>query len=293
MIGILAPTLYSLPGQREEMLEKLQKPGGITDFTEIALRKDGTTFQVSVNVQFTRDDEGRVRGTEGIVRDITERESMEHAIREANRKLGLLNSLTRHDIANQLTILHGYTQLAASLESDPVISGYLSTIDAGTATIHRQIEFMKSYHDLGVHSPGWSLLQETVSKAKGPEVDFSGTCNDIEVFSDPMLEKVFFNLFENAMRHGEHVTEIRVRCKRAPEGLVIIVEDNGIGIPHNEKEKIFDKEFGKNTGLGLFLAKEILSITGITIRETGEPGMGARFEMAVPKEAWRNLSERR
>ena len=49
----------------------------------------------------------------------------------------------------------------------------------------------------------------------------------------------------------------------------------------------FDRGVGKNTGMGLFLAREILSITGIGIRETGEPGHGARFEMIVPDNAWR------
>ena len=45
--------------------------------------------------------------------------------------------------------------------------------------------------------------------------------------------------------------------------------------------------FGEHTGLGLFLSREILSITGITIAETSEPGKGARFEMIVPKGAYR------
>ena len=64
-------------------------------------------------------------------------------------------------------------------------------------------------------------------------------------------------------------------------------EDDGVGVAADEKEKIFDRGFGKNTGLGLFLAREILSITGITICETGQPGKGARFEMTVPKGMWR------
>ena len=50
---------------------------------------------------------------------------------------------------------------------------------------------------------------------------------------------------------------------------------------------IFERGFGKNTGLGLAVSREILSITGITIIETGEPGKGARFEMAVLKGMWR------
>ena len=63
--------------------------------------------------------------------------------------------------------------------------------------------------------------------------------------------------------------------------LIIIVR----GFYH-EKEKIFERGFGKNTGVGLFLVREIPDITGITIHETGEPGKGARFEMTVPKGAW-------
>ncbi|WP_292418405.1 ATP-binding protein [Methanoregula sp.] len=101
------------------------------------------------------------------------------------------------------------------------------------------------------------------------------------------MERVFFNLFDNAHRHGEHATEAVVQCGTDGEALTIVVEDNGIGISEEEKEKIFEKGWGKNTGYGLFLVREILSITGITIRETGTPGKGARFEIRVPRECWR------
>ena len=64
-------------------------------------------------------------------------------------------------------------------------------------------------------------------------------------------------------------------------------EDDGVGISDENKEKIFDRGFGKNTGLGLFLSREILSLTGITIHETGEPGKGVRFEIKLPNGAYR------
>jgi len=287
MIGMPAASLYYGSEKRQEMLQKLQEGGGrIADITGEALRKDGTTFWVSLNVQFIVDDDGRIDGTEGIVRDITERKMMDHAIQEANRKLNLLNSITRHDVANQLTVLQGFTQIAAMKESDPVIADFLSKIDATAQTIARQIEFTRTYQELGVQTPAWFRLDETIAKAGIKEVTFSNTCRHTEIFADPMLERVFFNIFENAIRHGKRVTEIAVRCERAPDGLVIIAEDDGVGIPPEEKEKIFDKGYGKNTGFGLFLAKEILAITGITIRETGYMGIGARFEITVPKGAY-------
>lgn len=58
--------------------------------------------------------------------------------------------------------------------------------------------------------------------------------------------------------------------------------DDGTGIAPEEKTRIFDQNYGKNTGNGLFLIREILSITEITIEETGVYGKGVRFVMIIP-----------
>lgn len=223
-------------------------------------------------------------------RDITTRKAIEKALQEANRKLNLLNSITRHDVMNQVTVLSGYAQIAAMKKTDPVIAEYLERINTAAGTIARQIEFTKTYQDLGVKAPVWNRLGDMVARTDiRLPVSFSGTCRGTEVFADTMLERVFFNLFDNAARHGVKATRVLVRCEKQPEGLVVFVEDDGIGIPDAEKEKIFHRGYGKNTGLGLFLAREILAITGITIRETGTPGTGARFEILVPPGSYRTV----
>ena len=107
------------------------------------------------------------------------------------------------------------------------------------------------------------------------------------MFADPLIVKVFYNLMDNAFRYGGKITTIRFSVEQRDEYHVVVCEDDGEGVITEEKERIFERGFGKNTGLGLALSREILDITGITIRETGEPGKGARFEMAVPNEAWR------
>lgn len=68
---------------------------------------------------------------------------------------------------------------------------------------------------------------------------------------------------------------------------IITIEDDGVGISASMKEKIFDRGCGKNGGFGLFLVREILGITGMSIRETGIPGMGARFDIRVPAGGYR------
>ena len=92
---------------------------------------------------------------------------------------------------------------------------------------------------------------------------------------------------ENAVRHGGKITTLRFSLQNPGDIPVIICEDDGDGVAGNEKEKIFERGFGKNTGLGLFLTREILSITGITITETSQPGKGARFEITLPKDMYR------
>jgi signal transduction histidine kinase len=111
---------------------------------------------------------------------------------------------------------------------------------------------------------------------------------DLELFADPLLEKVFYNLVDNALRYGgEKMTAIRMTTGKDNGVLVIMVEDDGNGISAYDKKELFKKGFGKHTGLGLFLSREILSLTGITITENGEPGVGARFEIVVPAGTWR------
>ena len=109
----------------------------------------------------------------------------------------------------------------------------------------------------------------------------------LQVYADPLLEKVFENLIDNSLRHGEHVRNIEVGCEKRGTGLVLLYRDDGAGIPDTEKEKIFEKGFGKNTGLGLFLIREILAITGLSIRECGQYGSGVLFEIQVPEGGFR------
>jgi PAS domain S-box-containing protein len=224
--------------------------------------------------------------------DISEQKRSEAAIREANRKLNLLNSITRHDIRNQLMVAQGYTQLAGLSKPDAAVSDFLAKISIAIENIQRQIEFTKTYQELGVHAPGWFPVTEIIRLVRPENVALHNTCKAVEIYADPMIDNVFFNLFDNAVKYGERVTTITVGCKQKDSGLVITFADNGVGIPAGEKMKIFEKGYGKNTGLGLFLVREILAITGITINETGTYGEGAVFEIIIPKGAYRITSSR-
>jgi PAS domain S-box-containing protein len=292
MLGLdLAQTLYADPQERKKFLTMLARKGSVNAYPLVLKDRMGHKYHVTASSHYFTDDEGRRLGVEGIVHDITHLRQAEDALREANRKLNLLNSITRHDVANQLTVLLGYTQLAMVKNPDPIIADFLKKIESVTTLIGRQIDFSKTYQELGVHDPGWQGLDDIFARTKPKEILFSSSCTGAEIFADPMLEKVFANLFGNAVMHGERVSRITVRCEPKGDHLLITVEDNGVGIPLDLKQKIFKKGFGKNTGFGLFLAREILGITGISIHETGRHGSGARFEITVPKDGFRFSGE--
>jgi PAS domain S-box-containing protein len=243
--------------------------------------------------------EGTVAGVLGIGRDITDRKLSEEAIREANRKLNLLSSITRHDILNQITGAGGYLEmleLDGEIPPGTRVDAYLKKIAGAVETIERQIQFTGYYKDLGEQAPDWfdvGRIIETVGTTSSfTPIHIQNDIEDIEVFADPLFEKVIYNLIDNAVKHGETITQIVFSSVQRPDELVIVCEDDGVGIPADAKEKIFRREYFKNSGLGLFLSGEILAITGLTITETGTPGRGARFEVHVPKGMFRKSASK-
>jgi len=225
-----------------------------------------------------------------------ERHRTEEALHEVISKLNLLNSITRHDILNQITVLRAYLELSMEKTSDPVMREYMHRQEKATMAIHRLIVFTRDYQDIGVLSPGWQKVEATIRHAlhtaSMPSFAVDIEVGSYEVYADPLLEKVFFNLLENARSHGGEVTRVRFSSEETVEGLILVCEDDGEGIPADEKNLIFEQGFGKKTGYGLFLAREILSITGLSISERGIPGRGARFEIIAPPGTYRKRADR-
>jgi K+-sensing histidine kinase KdpD len=149
---------------------------------------------------------------------------------------------------------------------------------------------------MGIQPPAWYNVSKTIKSAVAGTQLGSITLSDdtvgVEIYADQMIEKVFFHLVDNAVRYGSKITKIRFFCEESFEELHVICEDDGIGIPPDAKKKIFNRQFFQNKGLDMYLSREIVSITGMSIRETGTYGTGSRFEILVPKGAYRFISPR-
>jgi K+-sensing histidine kinase KdpD len=142
-----------------------------------------------------------------------------------------------------------------------------------------------------VEKADWYDVDETIHKVfdnnYGNGIQLDLRLNGLEIFADSWLKKVFLNMTDAMIRYGLRTNIIQVSYKESDNGLDLVFEGDCKGIPVDQKERIFEHGYGNTNGFGLFLAREILTITGITIKETGEPGKNLRFNIQVPKRAYR------
>ncbi|MEI6796606.1 MAG: PAS domain S-box protein, partial [Methanomassiliicoccales archaeon] len=254
-------------------------------------KKNGELYWESVSIAPIFDATGKIARFIASKEDVTERKQIEKALHATSYKLNLLSSITRHDINNQMTILQGNLSLLRKrqpqLVSDEHLRKALQAIEQMSATI----QFTKNYENIGVQTPAWASpgrqSTEAFALLHPAGVELEDDTNGIEVLADPLVEKIPYNLIDNSMRHGGRVTLIKMSAEQSGDTMLLVYEDDGVGISEEDKKRLFEKGFGKNTGFGLFLCREILAITGITITETGKAGEGVRFEMLVPAGAWR------
>jgi PAS domain S-box-containing protein len=277
--------------QVREHFASLKKENPSAIDTHRAIMPDGSLRWQRWSDRAIFDKRGSIVEYQSVGQDITEQKRAEDALALACQKMNLLSSITRHDILNQLTVLSGYLALSEEFASDEKLLGFIKKEATATERINQQITFTKHYQDIGVQAPQWQNVHDTITAA-ATLLDLSSVTvqipsSNIEIYADPLLGKVFYNLLENAVRHGHATSVVQFSFQETGDTLMIVCEDNGGGIDKETKKHLFKRGYGKNTGFGLFLIREILSITGITIDENGEHGKGARFEITVPNGTYR------
>jgi signal transduction histidine kinase len=213
-------------------------------------------------------------------------------VEQANKKLRLLGSITRHDALNQISIISGWISLAEESTDDKDLLVTLEKVKAAAVNLAANLEFTRVYEKVGVKRPEWTQMELTLTQSLfgiGPhKLKLHNGLGGLQVYCDPMIQNVLRNLVDNSIRHGGDISKVSFTYIERPDGLLIVYEDDGKGIPHKQKEELFEPGIqpGRKS-YGLYLSREILSITGITIRECGVPGKGARFELHVPKGRYR------
>jgi len=180
-------------------------------------------------------------------KEVAERKRAEEALHQANKKLKLLSSITRHDINNQMTVLMGYIALLEMKQPDPTLNEYFGKVSNAAQRISSMIHFTKEYEAIGVNAPLWQDCHTLINTAtKDAPLGQITVKNDLpvgtEVFADPLIAKVFYNLMENAVRYGGKITSIHFSADERDDDYIVVCEDDGVGISDEDKKKLSSSE---------------------------------------------------
>ena len=221
--------------------------------------------------------------------------ALEKKVSFLQNKLMLVGSVTRHDVLNQLTAIVGYNELLGMMITDEKLKSFLEKERTAIDKIRRQFQFAKDYQNIAVEPPRWQNIRNICTRVS-EDFDLKGVkiiaeTGPASILADPLIDRVFHHIFENALLHGATTTEIRIKLQEGGSDAVLAIENDGREIPAEEKDKIFERGYGKGTGWGLFLAREILAVTGMSISETCEPGKGVQFSISLPAGTFRMQDE--
>jgi PAS domain S-box-containing protein len=287
--GIYARPLSALSPELSEDRVREARGGGRV---EVTLGLEGKRRVYSLKVTPIKNREGTTTSLLLTLRDITEEKEISESLKVANVKLNLLSSVTRHDILNQVTVVRGAGELLReSALDEQTTKKFGRLITEAAESIERQFSFAQDYQSLGVRAPEWQSAVQAFERATAlglaSGIDIAAELDEVRLLADPLIDRVFSILLDNTQRHGERATQVRVWYEVRGGALAIVYEDNGVGVADLDKERIFERGFGRSGGLGLFLARQILDVNGGSIRETGAFGKGARFELVFPPGRWR------
>ncbi len=258
----------------------------------VKLESDGQLRTFSVIRFPLRGNGGRELGTAFMLREVTDVIHYHDSVRIALDKLELLNSISRHDMLNHMTVIHGYAELAMAVNDEDKRMKYLDKILDGCLKAEGIVNFNRSYKGLGT-SLDWINLRDVFESALTEadihqKMDISMDVENVDVYADALISRAIYNIIHNARSHADGARHITIKTGwfDSNDEYFVIIEDDGSGIPFDEKELIFRNGYGRTSGFGLFLTKEILEISKARIWEEGTDG--ARFVISFPRGNVRN-----
>jgi signal transduction histidine kinase/predicted GNAT family acetyltransferase len=223
--------------------------------------------------------------------EISRRVHAEKALKAANDKLNLLSRISHDHLHRTVDQMIQTVENADAHCNDTMARGFFNQMRSLALHLTRQLLLTESYKNLGISPPAWLGVQQILESGNGAlssgSVSVRFWTERLEIYADPLFKDILIHLAGNAISHGITIKNLIITYHETREGLDLVLEDDGIGIPADKKQRIFEYDEGGHTGIGLFICREILGVTGMTIAETGTEGNGARFVIHVPPDGYR------
>jgi len=299
--------IWVYPDERDEMAAIIREQGKIRDH-EATFRMKSGEIRTMLRSAEAIDLEGE-RCIISVTHDITERKQAEEKLRifadelgKKNKELEQFAYIVSHDLQAPLITIGGYLRLLERRymeKLDSKAEEFIANSIEGTVQMQSLIRNLLDYARVDTRSMDFELIDATVIlnqalanlKALLDESDAVVNYNTLpEVTANPvLLSQVFQNLIGNAIKfRGEEPPRINLTAEKKEGKWLFSVSDNGIGIPHEQSDHIFevfqrshDKSKYQGTGIGLAICKKIIEHHGGRIWVESEPGKGSTFFFTI------------
>jgi PAS domain S-box-containing protein len=316
LIGAPFKKYFTEPERAEASIRQVLTEGKVTNYELTARARDGKETVVSYNAIILYDRDRKVQGVFAAARDVTEFKRFEHMLQESNEQLRKLEELRDnlvhmvvHDMRTPLTVIYGFLQLLAALEGERLSEEGREFVRIALASTEELVEMVSSLLDVSKMEAGEMKLNLTecdltaiagqalgkVEPLKGDrQLVLRDTDVPVTVTADAeIVARVFQNLLGNALKYTPDGGQVTVDVESSADGVRVLVQDTGSGIPPEYRERIFEK-FGQvenptnrqrySTGIGLTFCKLAVEAHGGQIGVNSEEGRGSTFWFTLP---WR------
>jgi len=244
---------------------------------ELRINEEARVWQTNLAPVVT---DGEITRLVGITRNVTDRVERERRLRRQNERLDEFASVISHDLRNPLNVAQGRARLLEQGADNEHVGPLVRALDRMEAIVDDTLTLARQGETIGETEP--VSLTDLVGKCWATVDPDEAT---IEIVDETRfrgdrdrLQHVFENLFRNAVEHAG--PDVVVRVGRDDD--TVYVEDDGPGIPEDERDAVFEAGHSSTTGgtgFGLTIVKRIVEAHGWAVRVTDGPEGGARFEL--------------
>jgi two-component system NtrC family sensor kinase len=310
-------SIYS-PGVAKEVMEKLKSPdfggvGKLTSFPIFHRRKDGEMIEGDLSASLIYDEKGNEIASVGIFKDLRERSKMERELREIQQALllseklaamGRLTSQIAHELNNPIygimnTLELLKTEIPPESKRRRILELSLSEIQRLSEMLRNMLSFSKPEEEkrrpikIDELIEGILLVMEKQMRESNIQVETSFNPDIPEIMaSTNQMRQVMLNILKNAKEAMPKGGTLTVRTSREDNRVLTHIQDTGMGIPEEIRDKIFEaffttKQKVKGVGLGLSVCYGIIKDHGGDIKVESEEGKGTTFIISLPIESQR------
>lgn len=289
-----------------EVRQNLEKDGFSHNIELTFVTSHLRKIPVSCSASFLYNREKEVTGVLYIAKDISKIKETERQLRIKNREMDTFLYRSAHNLKGPIATILGLVGVInrdlLDISSQKFLDSIENTANELNKTLNRFSEFSKiNSLEVKIARVNWEdVIHDVFENWKGDE-DIN-TVKLIQNITPSFAKETFFsskevikcileNMIDNAVKYRNKQREsflcITLAADKNHEGIYMIFEDNGVGIPPNKQEKIFymferASENSRGSGLGLYLVKKCLEKLGGSIQLKHSDSKGSSFQIFIP-----------